>query len=103
MPLDVFSHRGQRGLELAMQLWERWENRETPDVREFLAEIDGLGAADYVEVLQVDQHWRWRRGERVLVESYLRDFPAITDDTEAIIGLIFLESIATTNSLSTSI
>jgi serine/threonine-protein kinase len=43
------------------------------------------------ESLRRDQRDRWARGERVLVESYLGQFPALSNDTQALLDLIVQE------------
>ncbi len=40
------------------------------------------------EELDTDQRLRWRRGERVLVEFYLRRYPSLQSDTERVLQLI---------------
>jgi tetratricopeptide (TPR) repeat protein len=40
------------------------------------------------EMLYADQRDRWGRGERVLVESYLRHYPGLESDTECVLQLI---------------
>jgi serine/threonine-protein kinase len=42
------------------------------DVRAWLRQVGGLSAAEIIEVLQLDQLARWRRGERVPAEAYLQ-------------------------------
>jgi tetratricopeptide (TPR) repeat protein len=41
--------------------------------------------------LRADQHRRWRRGEHVPVEAYLRRVTALGDDAEALLDLIYSE------------
>jgi serine/threonine-protein kinase len=41
----------------------------------------------------VDQRWRWHRGERVLVETYLEQQPALAGDADAVLDLIYNEVI----------
>src|SRR5262249_52804854 len=42
-------------------------------------------------VLHVDQHERWQRGERTNAESYLKRFPDVCVDAEAVVDVIFHE------------
>src|SRR5262249_2994872 len=44
-----------------------------------------------VEALANDQRARWERGERPAVEAYLDQYPALRDDPEAAIDLIYDE------------
>src|SRR5262245_55042983 len=41
--------------------------------------------------LRADQAERWQRGERVLVETYLEQFPSLRADAEALLDLVFSE------------
>src|SRR5262249_6516029 len=41
--------------------------------------------------LRADQSRRWRRGDRVRVESYLDDFPELASDAEALLALVHAE------------
>jgi hypothetical protein len=44
-----------------------------------------------LEELHQDQRERWRRGERVLVESYVEKFPALSQDPPLLLGLVIRE------------
>jgi WD40 repeat protein len=48
--------------------------------------LSGLAA-----LLRSDQQQRWQRGERVLVEDYLRQHPAVRDHSEVAVDLIYSE------------
>jgi len=76
---------------LARKLWERWRQSLRPDVRAFLGRADALPSAGIAAVLRVDQRERWIGGERVLAHSYLRDFPRLNEDPEAVLELIYGE------------
>ncbi len=41
--------------------------------------------------LLIDQHARWRRGDPAPVEAYLRDWPALLEETEFVLDLIYHE------------
>src|SRR6266581_9175816 len=43
--------------------------------------------------LQEDQRRRWHAGERVRVEAYLEQHPALQDNVEAILELIYQEMV----------
>jgi serine/threonine-protein kinase len=72
-------------------LWQRWRQGERPDVAAFLAHHPGLHGADLVAVLLIDQRERWRLGERVPAESYLRRFGKLEEDAEAVVELAYGE------------
>lgn len=47
-----------------------------------------MDKSEDIDRLLADQRQRWRNGERVLVEEYLRDHPALAANTEAVLLLI---------------
>src|SRR5262245_35610928 len=75
----------------AHDLWIRWRRGERPDVGAFLAGLGGLSPTTLAAALRVDQRERWAIGERVPAADYLREFPALRDDPEAAIELIYGE------------
>src|SRR5690242_12512774 len=62
----------------------------TDDIRARLARNPDLPADAVVDLIVRDQERRWRRDERVLVESYLAAHPVLAD-LEARIDLIYAE------------
>src|SRR5262249_37734603 len=44
-----------------------------------------------VAALLADQDRRWQQGERVLVEEYLRDLPALWGESDIILDLLYQE------------
>ena len=76
--------------ELLEELWNRGER---PDVRTFLTRFqdEELAVDDILAVIRVDQRRRWTAGDRVGVDFYRRDFPAIDRDPEAFFELIYNE------------
>jgi serine/threonine-protein kinase len=75
----------------ARKLSSLWRRGQRPRVADFLAEAGVRDPARIVTVLRVDQWERWRRGERVPAESYLDAFPAVKDDPERAIDVVFAE------------
>jgi hypothetical protein len=66
--------------------------RPGPDVLDFLRGLDTCdSSAVWLPALRADQEDRWRRGERVPVETYLRGVPALAGDTEAALDLLHHE------------
>jgi WD40 repeat protein len=74
----------------ARQLERLWECGERPDVDALLAGRD-LSAGDIAAALAVDQWRRWRAGERVPAEDYLRRHPRLAHDSETALELIYGE------------
>src|SRR5262245_50849906 len=75
----------------AQQLWQRWRQGEQPDVTAFLAGASRLEPAQVAAVLLVDQRERWRLGDRTPAETYLRMFPALRDNFEYGLELVYGE------------
>ena len=75
----------------AQDLWLRWRRGERPAVGAFLAGLGGLSPTRLAATLRVDQRERWAIGERVPATDYLREFPALRDDPEAALEVIYGE------------
>ena len=73
-----------------VRLSRQWQAGERVDLGVFLAGLD-LGSTELVAVLLVDQRERWRLGERVPAESYLRRFAELEADCEAVVELAYGE------------
>jgi tRNA A-37 threonylcarbamoyl transferase component Bud32 len=74
----------------ARELARLWRAGQAPDLASFLAEVGPLSPASLASVLLVDQAERWRRGQRVPVESYAR-LPGVCLEDEAALDLIYAE------------
>jgi serine/threonine-protein kinase len=77
--------------EPAAQLWGLWRDGRRPDVRAFLGSAGALAPLRLACVLCVDQGERWQLGERPQAEEYLRGWPALLDDPEAALDVVFNE------------
>jgi len=62
----------------AQRLENLWRQGHRPDVLEFLSKQENLTPPQIVAVLCVDQHQRWRLGERIPAETYLAMHPALS-------------------------
>jgi serine/threonine-protein kinase len=49
--------------------------------------------ADLVLHVLDDQQTRWRSGQPLIVEAYLKQYPALADDAEAVVDLIYNETL----------
>jgi hypothetical protein len=78
-------------IEPADRLWHLWEQGRGPRLEVFLAQIGPVTRPQLLAILRTDQQARWRSGERVLVESYLRLRPDLKDDAEGLLDLIYSE------------
>jgi serine/threonine-protein kinase len=77
--------------EPATQLSELWRRAAAPDLTTFLDQAGPLSAEQLAAVLCVDQRQRWLRGERPLVEDYLRLYTARHNEPEFALDLLFGE------------
>jgi tetratricopeptide (TPR) repeat protein/predicted Ser/Thr protein kinase len=83
--------RGPPGNGDVGERYERLWDAGRPDLGVFLADAGTLAVGDLAEVLRADQRARWRAGERVPAEDYLRRLPGEPPDPEAAVDLIFQE------------
>src|SRR6516165_5482208 len=72
------------------RLYRLWRQGDRPDVDAFLAAC-AMPPSEAAAVLRVDQRERWRLGEGVPAETYLRRHSAVAADAEATLDLIFNE------------
>src|SRR5262249_48843855 len=56
--------------------------------------LSGLSIAELTALARANQLRRWRAGERVFVEEYLRRFPALAQRPEAVLDLAYAEVLA---------
>jgi WD40 repeat protein/serine/threonine protein kinase len=75
---------------MAETLWECWRRREAA-VADLLAQADALSPAQLAEVLATDQAARWHEGDRVAVEQYLHQYPAVLAEADALCNLVYGE------------
>jgi serine/threonine-protein kinase len=75
----------------AERLCRLWRTGRRPELGDFLARFGPLTDEHLVEVLHVDQRERWHAGEPVLAESYLERYPAIGQNADAALDLIYGE------------
>jgi len=68
-----------------------WASSETPNLKAFLETLLDLKPDDLLDVIELDRNERWRRGQRVSAEAYLRDFPTVRNDPEASLVVIYGE------------
>jgi WD40 repeat protein len=62
-----------------------------PSLDEALAGLSHIGVAEWSERLREDQRVRWEAGEPVRVEDYLRRLPALAEQTDALLDLVYGE------------
>jgi WD40 repeat protein len=77
--------------DLAVHLWHCWQSGPAPDTRQLIRDAGTLSGEELIEVLLVDQGERWRRGQGLPAEEYLRWYPQLTDDPESALALVYGE------------
>ena len=83
--------RGPDAVDPSRDLWSLWRSGRRPRVADFLEQAGVHDPEQIVMALRVDQAERCRLGQWVPAESYFDAFPAIKDDAESAIDLIFAE------------
>jgi serine/threonine-protein kinase len=83
--------RSRRRPTPADQYRRLWGTGQPPTLGPFLAGLPPVGLDELVDVIEIDRAERWRRGDRVKAERYLKDFPLLRDDMEAALVIIYGE------------
>src|SRR5262249_37379299 len=77
--------------DAADELSRLWQSGQAPELGEFVMRSGVLSPAELAAVVCVDQRARWSRGERVLAETYLAEYPLLQDDPESCADIIYGE------------
>jgi hypothetical protein len=77
--------------DLPGRLEELWAAGQRPDLGAFLAAVGAVSVDTLLELLRVDQEARWRADEHPRAEDYLVAYPAVGNDPERAVELIFGE------------
>jgi serine/threonine protein kinase/WD40 repeat protein len=75
----------------AEELERLWRVGQSPDLAAFVATLGPLSPDALSEVVRIDQHARWNRGERIPAEQYLADYPLLLDDPESSADVVYAE------------
>src|SRR5262245_43149051 len=70
---------------------EAWHGPLPPSIDAFLPDDAGLVRPLLIELIHIDLEYRLKRGERIRVESYLRCYPELADDRDAMADLLTAE------------
>ena len=81
----------RRRLTVADQYRRAWAAGPDPDLAGFLDAFPALLPDDLLDVLEIDRAERWRRGDRVKAERYLKAFPELQADVEAALVVVYGE------------
>src|SRR5262249_9860149 len=77
--------------DLPRRLASLWRQGQQPDIADFLAAAGTSDPDEVLAVLRVDQTERFRLGQSVRVETYLDAVPALRDNRDQLLDLIFAE------------
>lgn len=90
---DSASHAegGARVAQARREFERLWRLGSPPDIKAFLADLGPLSAGDLAELALIDQHERWRIGERRTFEEIFCDFPALAAEEGISLDLIYNE------------
>jgi hypothetical protein len=73
------------------RLWESWRQQNRPDFPMFGAAGHPLSSDQILALLRLDQHERWRAGDRLPAEAYVQTYRLLREDPEAAFVLIYSE------------
>jgi eukaryotic-like serine/threonine-protein kinase len=76
------------------ELLRAWQEGRQTSLEALVAEYPGFSPAELAAMVQVDIDIRWRRNEAQPAESYLARFPALCDDPELAVDIIYAEYLA---------
>src|SRR5262245_43076133 len=68
-----------------------WREGQRPELQPFLSQAGHLSHSVVADIVRIDQCQRWRAGERIPAENYLRDYLKGTSNAEAVVDLIYQE------------
>ena len=81
----------RRGANPEQAFWQAWRHGRPPEVGAFLAAVPGLTPALASAVLGIEQHERWRLGQRVRAEELASLLPAGDQRDQALCDLAYGE------------
>jgi serine/threonine protein kinase len=82
---------GEREQGPDQQFWLLWRQGKRPDLDQFLSKRPELSPSQVASVVSIDQYERWRAGQRIPAEDYLRLLPAGADTDQAACDVIYGE------------
>ena len=71
-----------------------WQEGRQPQLEALIAQYPGLSLGELAAMVQVDIDVRWRRNDARPAESYLARFPALSNDPELAVDIIYAEYLA---------
>jgi serine/threonine protein kinase len=89
--MDPSRSRRSAKVDPAQRLWRLWQQGRRPDLRAFLAGVAAVTPTQLLACVRIDLQQRWQAGERVPVEAYFRNYPALQEDRESALVLIYGE------------
>lgn len=77
--------------EIVERFEEAWHGPWPPRLEAFLPGDAALFWPVLVELVHIDLEYRLKRGEKVTVEAYLRNYPELSDDRATVVDLLAAE------------
>jgi serine/threonine protein kinase/WD40 repeat protein/tetratricopeptide (TPR) repeat protein len=75
---------------LALYQEECLQSRD-PNLEAFVAGLPGQSAALLGQLVHIDMHHHWQKGDRRYVEEYVQRFPLLVTDAEGLLDLMYAE------------
>jgi len=79
------------GNSLLAELRQQWNRGAAPDLEACLRCHPGTTSQELATAIRFDQREQWRRGQRFNAADYLARFPALADDAEAAVDVIYAD------------
>ena len=76
------------------RLLRAWQDGRKPQLEALIAEHPGISPGELAAMVQADIDVRWRRDDARPAESYLARFPALSNDPELAVDIIYAEYLA---------
>lgn len=77
--------------DLVGRFEEQWRSGRSPDVIDYLEQIGSVSVYDRLTILQLDQRFRWRSGEPMLVEAYAARLAWLGQNPDLLLELLVSE------------
>ena len=78
-----------RADEAVQRLEDQWQHTPAPDLTQFVpAPSDPLRERVLLELIKVDQEYRWQAGEQRRIEEYLKEWPELSRETVLVAELL---------------
>jgi predicted Ser/Thr protein kinase len=90
-PTPLFSDGAAKSEQIVARFEEAWQRGERPLIDDYLAGEGDERQAVLAELAQVELEWRFKAGDQVRVEEYLRRYPDLARDDARVVEFICSE------------